>query len=103
MSTRTFRPGFHRTQFFGTVPAARIYTPLTRHERKAAGAPVLREYAVFGRDGREGFKVCAPSLTEALRVARMDCGTACGAVVLQRGEFHSGGGTVRVREGNAIP
>lgn len=99
MSTRTFRPGFHKSQFFGTVPAARIYTPLTRHDRKASGAPGLREYAVFGRDGRELFKVNAPSLTEALRVARLDCGTACGAVILHRGEFTQGCQVLRVRDG----
>lgn len=103
MSTRTFRPGFHRTQFFGTVPPARVFTPSERTWIGGAEAASAREYAVFGRDGREGFRVCAPSLTEALRVARLDCGPACGAVVLQRGEFHSGGVTVRVREGNAIP
>ena len=97
MSTRSFRPGFHKSRFFGTVPPAR----LVERPRRGIINTVLqgRVYAIHGTDGRELEQVCADSLAEAIRVGRESWGEGCRAVVLHSGDFDCKGRTMKVREG----
>jgi hypothetical protein len=93
MSTRSFRPGFHKSQFFGTVPAGRVLrrdvagTATPRHD--------LNTYEVVTSSGYD--HVYAASLAEARALS------GARGLVLYQGQFQVGGVTVRVREGVALP
>ena len=83
MSSRTYRPGFHRSKFFGiinTVLAGRVY-------------------ALHGAGGKELEQVSANSLAEALAIAREHWGNGCRAVLLHSGDFDYKGRTMKVRAG----
>lgn len=99
MSTRTYRPGFHKTQFFGLVPSARLVERPSRRTGIINTVLAGRVYAIHGAGGRELEQVCAESLSEAIRIGREQWGDGCRAVVLHSGDFECKGRTLKVREG----
>lgn len=104
MSTRRFRPGFHRSQFFGLVPPARLVerTPARLVVPKVPLIPLprLKIYDLLMRSGGTE-QIYATDLAEARELTRRS--EDCHGITLHHGEFYSGGVTVRVREGRALP